>query len=63
MLRTLSIKNYALLADEEIEFGDNLNILTGETGTGKTIIINALGTILGDRVSSTIVRKGAPKAI
>jgi len=63
MLRTLSIKNYALLADEEIEFGDNLNILTGETGTGKTIIINALGTILGDRVSSKIVREGAPKAI
>lgn len=63
MLRTLSIKNYALLADEEIEFGDNLNILTGETGAGKTIIVNALGTILGDRVSSTIVREGAPKAI
>ncbi len=63
MLKTLLIKNYALLVDEEIEFSDKLNILTGETGAGKTIILNALGTILGDRVSSSIVREGASKAI
>ncbi len=63
MLKTLLIKNYALLVDEEIRFGDKLNILTGETGAGKTIILNALGTILGDRVNNTFVREGASKAI
>ncbi|MFQ5674877.1 MAG: AAA family ATPase [bacterium] len=63
MLKTLSIKNFALLVDEEIEFGDKLNILTGETGAGKTIIVNALRTILGDRVSSSVLRDGATKAI
>ena len=63
MLKTLLIKNYALLVDEEIQFGDKLNILTGETGAGKTIILNALGTILGDRVNNSFVREGASKAI
>lgn len=63
MLKTLAIKNYALLVDEEIEFDRNLNILTGETGAGKTIILNALGTILGDRVNNTVLRDNASKAV
>lgn len=63
MLQSLSIKNYALLADVEIAFGRGLNILTGETGAGKSIIIGALGTILGDRVDTTVLRQGATKAI
>ncbi len=63
MLQSLSIKNYALLADVEIQFGSGLNILTGETGAGKSIIIGALGTILGERVDTTVLRDGAAKAI
>ena len=63
MLQSLSIKNYALLADVEIVFGEGLNILTGETGAGKSIIIGALGTILGERVDTTVLRQGATKAV
>jgi DNA repair protein RecN (Recombination protein N) len=47
----------------EIEFESGLNILTGETGAGKSIIIDALSLILGDRTSSDVVRKGSDKAI
>lgn len=63
MLESLSIKNYALLVDVEIQFGKGLNILTGETGAGKSIIIGALGTILGERVDTTAIRAGASKAV
>ncbi|MFQ5769177.1 MAG: DNA repair protein RecN [bacterium] len=63
MLQSLSIKNYALLADVEIQFGNGLNILTGETGAGKSIIIGALSTILGERVDTTVLRDGTSKAI
>ncbi|MFQ6113809.1 MAG: DNA repair protein RecN [bacterium] len=63
MLESLSIKNYALLVDVEIQFGKGLNILTGETGAGKSIIIGALGTILGERVDTTALRAGASKAV
>ncbi|NIR49811.1 DNA repair protein RecN [candidate division KSB1 bacterium] len=63
MLQSLSIKNYALLSDVEIDFGRGLNILTGETGAGKSIIIGALGTILGDRVDMSVLRQGGSKAI
>lgn len=63
MLQSLCIKNYALLSDVEIEFGDGLNILTGETGAGKSIVIGALGTILGERVDTTVLRQGASKAV
>ncbi|MFQ5706063.1 MAG: DNA repair protein RecN [bacterium] len=63
MLKSLSIKNYALLVDFEVEFGAGLNIITGETGAGKSIILNALGTILGDRVDTTAIRSGTSKAM
>jgi DNA repair protein RecN (Recombination protein N) len=63
MLRSLSIRNYALLVDVEVEFGPDLNIMTGETGAGKSIILGALGTILGDRVDTSMVRTGASKAV
>lgn len=63
MLRTLYVKNYALIEEIEVEFKSGLNIITGETGAGKSILIDALGLILGERASSEVVRKGAEKAI
>ncbi len=63
MLRSLSVKNYALINEVEVEFDQGLNILTGETGAGKSIIVGALGTILGERVDMTMLRNGASKAI
>jgi len=63
MLKSLTIRNYALLESVEIGFESGLNILTGETGAGKSIIIDALSLILGDRASSDMVRRGSDKAI
>jgi DNA repair protein RecN (Recombination protein N) len=63
MLKTLSIKNYALIDSAEIAFDSGLNIITGETGAGKTILIDALNLVLGDRASTEIIRKGADKAV
>ena len=63
MLKTLTIKNYALIDSAEIEFDSGLNIITGETGAGKTILIDALNMVLGDRASTEIIRKGAEKAV
>ncbi len=63
MLISLHIKNYALIEDLEAEFGPGLNIITGETGAGKSIIIDALSLILGERADTAMIRKGAEKAI
>ncbi len=63
MLKSLTIKNYALIDEVEVEFESGLNIITGETGAGKSILIDALSLILGDRASSDVVRKGTEKAI
>jgi len=63
MLKTLYIKNYALIDELTIEFGSGLNIITGETGAGKSILIGALGVVLGDRSSAESVRKGSEKAV
>jgi DNA repair protein RecN (Recombination protein N) len=63
MLKSLSIHNYALIEFVEIEFESGLNILTGETGAGKSIIIDALSLILGDRASAEVVRKGTEKSV
>ena len=62
MLRTLRIRNFALIEKLELDFGPGLNILTGETGAGKSIIVGALGLVLGARASSEVVRTGAPRA-
>jgi DNA repair protein RecN (Recombination protein N) len=59
MLLTLHIKNYALIEDLRLEFSEGLNIFTGETGAGKSIIIESLGLILGERASAQAVRKGS----
>ena len=63
MLRTLLIKDYALIENIEVNFGSGLNIITGETGAGKSILIDAMGLLLGERASTEVVRKGAEKSI
>ena len=59
MLELLHIENAAVIERAELLFGPGLNVLTGETGTGKSIIIDAIGAVLGDRVSRELVRSGA----
>ncbi|MDI6767850.1 MAG: DNA repair protein RecN [Bacteroidota bacterium] len=63
MLKTLYIKNYAIIDELNVEFERGLNIITGETGVGKSIIIDALSLVLGERADTEAVRKGADKAI
>jgi len=62
MLKSLEIKDYALIDHTEIDFGKGLNIITGETGAGKSILIDAMSLLLGERASVEVVRKGAQKA-
>ena len=62
MLRELRIKNFAIIDQVTLELGPGLNVLTGETGAGKTIVLNALGLILGGRISSDIIRQGEEEA-
>lgn len=62
MLTHLSIKNFAIVRHLDIEFGNHSTAITGETGAGKSIAIDALGLCLGDRAESGMVRKGADKA-
>lgn len=63
MLRKLHIRNFALIDELETSFVDGLNVITGETGAGKSIVIGALKLILGARSSSELVRTGETKAI
>lgn len=62
MLTLLRISNIALIDELEIEFGRGLNLLTGETGSGKSIIIDSLGALTGERVSSDIIKQGLDTA-
>lgn len=63
MLRELSIENLAVIEKASIPFGEKLNVFTGETGAGKSILIGGINAILGGRVSKDIVRAGAEKAV
>ncbi|HET6569671.1 MAG TPA: DNA repair protein RecN [Rhodothermales bacterium] len=63
MLRSLYIRDYALIEELDVEFDSGLNIITGETGAGKSILIGALKMILGERASTEVVRTGARKAV
>lgn len=58
MLQTLTVWNFALLEHVQIDFNRGLNILTGETGAGKSILIDALGAMLGNRLSTDLIRTG-----
>jgi DNA repair protein RecN (Recombination protein N) len=62
MLKLLEVKNFAIIDSLQLEFSNGLNILTGETGAGKSILIEALGFVLGARASSDFLREGSPKA-
>ncbi len=59
MLETLRIKNLALVADLTLELQPGCNIITGETGAGKSILIGALNLVLGERADRTLIRAGA----
>ena len=63
MLARLSIQNYAIIDDLEIDFSGKLNVITGETGAGKSIIVGALGLILGARADSTALVNKAKKCV
>jgi len=62
MLKKLEIKDFAIIDRLGLEFGPGLNVFTGETGAGKSIIVEAIGFLLGERASSELVRTGAAQA-
>lgn len=63
MLKRLYIRDFALIEELEVEFASGLNIVTGETGAGKSIIVGALKLILGDRASTDTIRTGGQKTV
>jgi DNA repair protein RecN (Recombination protein N) len=63
VLKQLSIRNFALIESVDVAFGSGLNIITGETGAGKSIMVDALMLVLGERASADAVRHGEAKAI
>src|SRR5262245_66241075 len=63
MLKTLRIRNLVTIEDLGVEFGPGLNVLTGETGAGKSIVVDALGLAAGERGDSALVRSGADRAV
>ncbi len=63
MLKSISIRNYAIIDEADSEFEPGLNIITGETGAGKSILVDALGLILGERASNEMIRAGTEKAV
>lgn len=63
MIKSLQVKDYALIEHVHVEFGPGLNIITGETGAGKSILIDAMSLLLGERASTEVVRKDASKSV
>jgi DNA repair protein RecN (Recombination protein N) len=63
VLTELRLENYAIIDNLVVEFGNGLNLLTGETGAGKSILIDALALLLGDKASSDVIRAGADRAL
>lgn len=63
MIHHISIKNFAIIEQTEIDFAEGLNIITGETGSGKSIVIEAISLALGSRADSSYVRAGTDKAV
>ena len=61
MLSLLNISNIALIDELRVEFGRGLNLLTGETGSGKSIIVDALGILIGGRFTSDLLKTGAQR--
>lgn len=63
MLKSLHIKNFAIIVEQVVEFDSGLNIIIGETGAGKSIILDAIGILLGKRASQDMIRKGEEKSV
>ena len=63
MLLTLSIKNYALIESLETDFSNHFSVITGETGAGKSILLGALGLVLGNRADLTSLKDKEQKCI
>jgi DNA repair protein RecN (Recombination protein N) len=63
MLRELDIENVAVIEKANVRFYEGLNVLTGETGAGKSILIDSINAILGNRTTKEIVRTGTPKSV
>ena len=63
MLSRLHVVHYALIEDVEIDFGQGLNIITGETGAGKSILVGALGLVLGARANADVIRTGQDRCV
>lgn len=63
MIVSLTIQNYILIDHLQLDFKEGFSVFTGETGAGKSIMIDAIGLLCGDRATSSVVRKGAEKAI
>jgi DNA repair protein RecN (Recombination protein N) len=62
MLRELTVRDLALIESARVAFGPGLIVITGETGAGKSLLIDALGLVMGERADSTLVRHGAAGA-
>ncbi|MCH2538890.1 MAG: AAA family ATPase, partial [Anaerolineales bacterium] len=63
MIRELTIKNFAIIDELRLTFGPGFNVLTGETGAGKSIIVDAVGMLLGGRADSVFIRSGCDTAL
>ena len=63
MLQSLSISNYALITELNIDFNSGMTVITGETGAGKSIIMGALSLVQGQRADTRVIREGAPKTV
>src|SRR5438105_12689020 len=63
MLRFLRVRNFALIDQLELHFQEGFNLLSGETGAGKSIIVDALGLLAGSKASAGMVRSGESRAI
>ena len=62
MLRQLNITDFAIIDSVEVSLEDGMTVLTGETGAGKSILLDALSLVLGDRAESGVIRHGAERA-
>jgi len=62
VLISLQVRNFAIVDEIEVDFGPGMTVLTGETGAGKSILVDALALVLGERGSASLVRGGAERA-
>ena len=63
MLKELYVRNFALIDNLQLEFASGFNVLTGETGAGKSILLDSIGILCGNRASSELIRRGEEKAL